>query len=116
MNTTLTARWNELPTLSTLGGHGLGLSDRGLRAYQYLAIRDREATEAIVRTARRLRRDLEPILVRQAESEWQAFERAAAHEAIGRERFWDQSEAERDAALHRILEMTRRWNAEADRR
>ena len=36
------------------------------------------------------------------------------HEALGRERFWDQTEAERSAALPRILELTRSWNTEAD--
>jgi hypothetical protein len=36
---TVTIHWSEIPTVSTLGGWDLGLSARGVAAFQFLVVR-----------------------------------------------------------------------------
>ena len=70
--------WSELPALSTLGGWDLGLSMRGVAAYQWLRVRtSAEYMGMVTRAAQRAGKDLNASLMQAAEIQWSKEERAA---------------------------------------
>lgn len=73
-----TAHWSELPTLSTLGGWDLGMSLRGVAAFQWLRVRTNvEYMNTVTRAAKRAGKDMESVFVGAAELAWRREENAA---------------------------------------